>query len=410
MLIDGTRFWPRDFVVVALFLVPKNNRYFSTPSEVKSPGLESKSTISIRLMRIKMANKQHQKLAMILVGDHLGQLKKIIPTSDEILVIPDCAQSTSSNPVTSIEPFPSLQTNQLISYLDGQLYQYDAITNETKSLSLGLDGSLIRALPMHQKRGILAIYEQQITHHKFNSKNDLFVKMKLKTAKIKNSKLNSSGDRLAIVGQEIPLIVYDTSNKKQIFKADRPEKDWLGIHPDCYVSNLDFVGGHRIATCSRSDSVIRIYDINRDKNKPVITVNLDQIASNEHADSAKFHTVASTGDDGHSIVVGSNVGQILAIDLRFNVKDQPSKRKMKPRLFKVLGGFKGQRGASVKDIKIVPDNDGIEETESSNKFKVITCSLDRYLRIHDFSKKSRELNKHFYMTTKPYCCSPIYYE
>lgn len=352
-----------------------------------------------------------KKLAMILVGDHLGQVKKIIPESKEVITLAGCAVPTSSNPVVSIEPNPKKQTEQIIANKNGELYRYNAISDETKQLKLELAESLTKALPMHDKRGVMAIYESHANLHIPSSGSSLFIKLKQKNIKIAGSRINADGDKLSIVGRELPLHVYDIETKKQTFKADPPEKNWLGIQPDCFVSDLAYIGGHRIATCSRSDSVIRVYDVNQSaKTRPIISINLDQTTSIEHADSARFHTIASTSDDGHSIVIGSNVGQLMAIDLRFNVKELPKKKKLKPRTYKVLGGFKGQRGGSIKDIKIVPHFEENEDGESVEKHKLISCCLDRYLRLHKFSRSLREFDQLFYMTTKPYCCSPVFFQ
>lgn len=354
---------------------------------------------------------ENHKLAMILVGDHLGQVKKVIPDTKEVIPLAGCAIPTSSNPVVSIEPNPRKQTEQIIANKNGELYRYNAISNETKVIKLGLAESLTKALPMRECRGIMAIYESHINLHIPKSGSDLFLKLKHKKSKIAGSKISPQGDKLAIVGPDLPLQVLDVETKKQTFKADFPEKDWLGIQPDCFVSDLVYVGGHRIATCSRSDSVIRLYDVNQSsKTRPIISINLNQTTSVEHADSARFHTIASTNDYGHSIVVGSNVGQLLAIDLRFNVKELPQKKKIKPRTYKVLGGFKGQRGGSIKDVKIVPHFEETGDGDVVEKHRVISCCLDRYLRLHKFSKNLREFDQLFYMTTKPYCCSPIFFE
>lgn len=329
-------------------------------------------------------------LAYVLVGDHLGQVKKVLPATGDISLISGFAAPSKSNPVVSIEPILG-QNKQLIANKEGDIFVYDCIRDECKSLKKAED-SLIKALSISDNK-LIYIYDKRVALGESGGDT-----IKQKKGEIKNAKICDNS--LATVGVKIPLRVLDIVSKSTLFEADPPDKDWLGIQPEVFVNGLDFVGQSKVATCSKSDSVIRVYDIKGSKKKPVISIDVDQTAFNEHADSARFVSVASTGEEGHSIVVGSNVGQILAIDLRFNVKQLP-KKKLQPRTYKVLGGFKGARGGSIKDVKIVP-------ACGEGDYQVISCCLDRYLRIHNFNKTSRELSKHVYMKTKPICCSPVF--
>lgn len=338
----------------------------------------------------------HQKqLASILVGDHLGQVKKVLWPTGDISLLSDLAEPTSSNPIVSINPIVGSKNKHLIASKKGNLYVYDAIKGKTKQLeTTGVDG-LVKADSLDGKSVVL-VYDKHVSFgdHEIKQK-----KGQIKNAAAYNDKL------LAYVGNDIPLKVFDVKTRNKIFEAEMFEKNWLGIQPECEVVGLDFVGQTRIATCSKSDSVIRVYD-STCKPKPIITVDINQTAFNEYAEAGRFMSVASTGDQGHMIVVGSNVGQMLAIDLRFNIKHVNPKKRLQPKTSKILGGFKGSRGATLKDIKVIP-SDG---SDQNIDYKVISCCLDRYLRVHNFSKTTRQLDKHVYMKTKPLCCSPIFYD
>lgn len=368
-----------------------------------------------------------QELAYILVGDHLGQVKKVLWPSGEISLLSNLTSPTSSNPIVSIEPIFG-SNKQLIANKNGQIYVYDCIKDETKECQ-NVDSDLIKAISLKAKSTndnikILYVYEKQVVLEKEivikNTNKDL------KRGVIKNAAQQE--DRLAIVGKDIPLKLYDINKMVRIFDSDPPEKNWLGIRPETFVSGVDFLGNNtnRLATCSKSDSVIRVYDLSSKLSKPVISIDINQTAFNEHADAARFISISSTNQPslGHnSLVIGSNVGQMLAIDIRFNVKQITNKKKkLQPKQYKVLGGFKGSRGATIKDIKIIPnvksqiDEDDVKDEDDEDDYvkvesghKVISCSLDRYLRIHNFTKTSRHLDKHVYMTTKPLCCSPVFY-
>lgn len=333
-------------------------------------------------------------LASILVGDHLGQVKKVLWPSGEVSLLPDFAEPDSSNPVSSIEQICG-ENKYIVANKKGDLYLYDAIHGKTNRCDTrGVDG-LVKALPRGDN-DVALVYERSIV---FDGRKD---PIKLKKGAIRDAQIHEN--KLAIVGKDIPLKIFDVTSQSKIFDGDVPDKDWLGIQPECEGLGMDFVGRTRIATCSKTDSVIRVYDT-LGKTKPIISVDINQTAFNEYAEAGRFVSVASTGDSGHSIVVGSNVGQLLAIDLRFAAKVLPKKR-LQPKTFKILGGFKGARGATIKDVKIVP----ADGTEAGVSYKVISCSLDRYLRIHNFSKTTRQLDKHVYMKTKPLCCAPVFYE
>jgi WD40 repeat protein len=218
------------------------------------------------------------------------------------------------------------------------LYIHDSIKGKTKPCEIKGDDSLLKALPLGLK-DIVLVYEKHIV---FDSAGQT---VKQKKGQIRNA--SEHDNKLAIVGKDIPLKVFDVKTRNKIFEADPPEKNWLGLQPECEVIGLDFVGQTRVATCSKSDSVIRVYDTANGKSKPIITVDISQTAFIEYAEAGRFVSVASTGDQGHSIVVGSNVGQLLAIDLRFNVKQLNPKKRLQPKTFKILGGFKGARGATL---------------------------------------------------------------
>lgn len=350
-----------------------------------------------------------KELAFVLIGDHLGQVKKLLQPSNEISILLGSAPASKSNPVVSIEPIDK-QNKQLIANQNGQLYVYDCV-RDTTELGQKFEESLNKALPISDGNNAVLLYDRQI----ILNDGSVFFKHSKKASLFKNAKITPNRDILATVGTNIPLRLFDLETKARVYDAEPPEKDWLGISPEVYVGGLDFLSQTRIATCSRSDSTIRVYDTLSKRQKPVILANVDQTASNEHADSARFHSIAATSLGGNSVVVGSNVGQIMAIDFRFqNVKpDKIAKKrsKLQPKAYKMLGNFKGSRGGSMKDIKVIPSfDDGDSDNTITENYKVLSCCLDRYFRIHNFNKKFRDLDKHAFITTKPVCCSPVFYD
>lgn len=342
-----------------------------------------------------------RELEYILVGDHLGQVKKVLFPSGEVSLLGGGCLPSSSNPVMSIESIPGLETKQVIANREGQINIYDCIRDTIKELTTTGDANLNKAIPISEEV-IALVYDKRIT---VDGQETV---IKQKRGEIKCAAVNR--DNIAYAGIDIPLRIIDSTNMKSLFEGSQPEKDWLGISPEVYVSDIAYVGETRVATCSRSDSVIRIFDT-RGRTKPIITIDFNDTAFNEHAEACRFHSIASSGRDGHTVVAGTNVGQLFAVDLRFNVKPIPEKKRLRPKTHKILGSFKGARGATIKDIKlvpaVVPKHAGRYEDDTVDGYRVVSCCLDRYLRIYNFSKNNRSLLKHVYMTTKPQCCSPV---
>lgn len=341
------------------------------------------------------------ELASILIGDHLGQVKKVLWPSGELSSLKDLGQPDKNNPILSIEPLDG--NAHLICRKNGELYLYDPVHDKTKEISCKTFEQLIRILPMGEGNFVY-VQEKSLTFISDTKKKETTIT--LKKGRIKVAQIG--GDYLSIAGKDIPLRVFDLKTKNKIFDANFPEKDWLGIQPECDVSDLNFVNHDKVATCSKSDSVIRVYDIKSGKPDPCISINLNQTAFNEYAEAGRFISITSArGHESNAktrtVIVGSNVGQQIAIELRFGIKSQPKKR-LQSKPYKVLGGFKGSRGAAIKDISM------IESDKSQGDYKVISCCLDRYVRVHNMSKtKGRNLEKHFYVKTKPICCSPVFY-
>lgn len=212
-------------------------------------------------------------------------------------------------------------------------------------------------------------------------------------------------NRLAIAGRNVDLKVFDLSTKQCIFTAKSSNRDWLGIKHQTWVSDLDWVGGNlrtntqpsMIATCSRSDSCIRIYDLKEKQRKPIMNINLKDQTFNNDSNPPSFTSICATSAP-HSIAVptqniilGTTMGRMMAVDLRFNSHS-----------YRHLGVFKGFGGGAIRDIKYV--NQGL------NSFKILSCSLDRFVRLHTFnilSTSSRHLDRKFYVKTRPTCIQPI---
>ena len=212
-------------------------------------------------------------------------------------------------------------------------------------------------------------------------------------------------DMLAIAGKNVDLKVFDLTTKQAIYTAKPLSHDWLGLKQQTWVSGVDWLGGNTknnsdpswVATCSRSDSVVRIYDIRGKQRKPVMNIDLKDQTFNNDSNPPSFTSICSTSlphtiaKPTQYVVLGTTIGRMMAMDIRFHTHS-----------YRHLGVFKGFGGGAIRDIKYV--------AQSHNSFKILSCSLDRFVRIHNFktcSSSIRSLESKIYLKTRPTCIQPI---
>ncbi|KAJ6217552.1 hypothetical protein RDWZM_008709 [Blomia tropicalis] len=373
----------------------------------------------------------------IIVGDELGQLKKID------LIKKDCTtfklskdeQLHPTKCVASISPlsFDLLNNNFLISNKANSLFIYDALTDEinnvnyhvaTKStlvcsqciddqnIVIGFKNGAIHRIniekdlcsaaykPNNKALNVLGIENMSPENHEGKSKVNLKPSKKANQECL-NESTNSNAttifepnwneettylscmkvrqNKLAIGGYNSDLKVFDLNTGQNIFNAKSTNTDWLGITHQIWISGLDWIGNENdspnlVATCSRTDP--NWNNANNESNLPSLTT------------ICSLPSINSTASPSHTVVVGTTLGRMLAFDLR-----------LKTRASKILGGFKGFSGGSIRDIKYVRD--------SKITCKLYSCSIDRFVRVHTLTKTSRLMDKKFYIKTKPTCLHPI---
>ena len=204
----------------------------------------------------------------------------------------------------------------------------------------------------------------------------------------------------AIGGKNHNLKIFNLERNECIFNAKQADADWLGLTAPIYLSGCAWLGkypSNLIATITRTEPVIRCYDLRTD-GKAIMSMNMKE-KSVFHSNPPVFSSICSTRNQfsygnlngDHQLIVGSTVGRMIAIDLRLSTQT-----------YRTVSSFKGF-GGSIRDIKYVP--------ETKQKSKVITCCLDRFVRVHNFEtgfEKSKELKGKYYLKTKLTCLQPIF--
>lgn len=203
----------------------------------------------------------------------------------------------------------------------------------------------------------------------------------------------------AIGGKNHDLKVFDLEKQECcIFSAKPADADWLGLTAPVYLSGCAWLGkypSNLIATTTRTEPIIRIYDLRTD-GKAIMSMNMkDKSAFNSNppvfSSICSIRNTFNENPNNHQLIVGSTVGRMVAIDLRLNTKT-----------YRTVSSFKGF-GGSIRDIKHVP--------ETKQKSKIITCCLDRFVRVHNYEtgfEKSKELKGKYYLKTKLTCLQPIF--
>lgn len=420
--------------------------------------------------RRKMLSSAVMEPTGVIVGDELGQIKKIDLLKREINTFNLSPNEPLhlSRGVVSISPlsFDVLNQNFLIANKANSLYTYDAHTDEIQPVEYSIEnksclvsgqciddqnivigfknGSIYKlniekALcsakykPNNKALNMLGIENQPIpentekqTKKRKKQKTSAETAVNLKASKTANESLQEvdtsnivtvcepnwnvdhthltcfkvCNNKLATGGFNSDLKVYDMATGQSIFAAKPTNTDWLGITHDIWLSGLDWivndnVDPHLVATCSRTDPCVKIYDIKERQKKPIMSINLKSL-NNANLESnlpsltsiCSLPSLTRTATPSTTLVAGTTLGRMLAFDLRINT-----------RASKTLGGFKGFGGGSIRDIKYVRDS------KLSNK--IFSCSLDRFVRVHTFTKTTRVLEKKFYIKTKPTCLYPI---
>ncbi|XP_053208899.1 uncharacterized protein LOC128392837 isoform X2 [Panonychus citri] len=221
-------------------------------------------------------------------------------------------------------------------------------------------------------------------------------------------------NRVAIGGKNFDMRVFDLNTKQCIFTAKSQKRDWLGIRHKVWTSDLDWIGPFAgkqslintstlvsspsmIATASRTDPVVRIYDLKSSSRKSIWQLNFKDQTFNNDSNPPSFTKICATQSPVNNctptqkIILGTTMGRMMAVDLRFN-----------SHTCRHLGVFKCFGGGAIRDIKYVP--------LETNIGKVVSCSLDRFIKIHSFSMgsdRTRSLDHRYYMKTKPTCIQPI---
>ena len=225
--------------------------------------------------------------------------------------------------------------------------------------------------------------------------------------------------RLAIAGKNVDLRVFDLRTKECIFAAKQSQSSW-GKKKSVSIADVAWLGPvtsrcskgmlssskiqpselpSLVATCSKVDAIIKIYDIRGKKTKPIWILNFKEERLPNDVVPPSFTCMTASVSPitcavpTQQLFLGTTMGRMIATELRFNSHSH-----------RQLGLFKGFSGGTVRDIGFVAN------VGKLTCHRVISCSLDRFVRVHSFrtgSDPKRRLESKFYIKTRPTCVQPI---
>ena len=171
---------------------------------------------------------------------------------------------------------------------------------------------------------------------------------------------------IASGGKEIPLKLWDLhKSEAPVFTSKNVRNDWLNLRVPVWVTRIQFLSDSRRVVTGTGYNHVRVYDPKASQRRPVIDFNFMTYP-------VTGLSVCSHRDD--QVMVGNTVGDMGLLDLR---------KRQTVQLYK---GFSG----GITDIQC-----------HSFEPVVVSCGIDRYVRIHDIESKAL-LNK-FYLKSRLNC-------
>lgn len=232
--------------------------------------------------------------------------------------------------------------------------------------------------------------------------------------------LEVSYGRLAIAGKNVDLQVFDLKSRQCIYTAKPKSKFWMSSKSGSHVGDIAWLGPITskqsvpisfsskihpspqpclVATCSKVDSLIRIYDIRSRRKRPIWILNFKEERVKKDVVPPSFTCMTASPPPitcavpTQQLILGTTMGRMIATELRFNSHSH-----------RQLGVFKGLSGGTVRGVSFVANVGKV------TCHRVVSCSTDRFVRIHSFrtgSDPQRKLEAKFYIKTRPTCVQPI---
>lgn len=303
------------------------------------------------------------KLFDVYVGTNVGYLKGVLVNKDSWLNLNAVQKNEDKKEIKVISWDSQLKSKIYLGLKNRDIISYDCETGEFanhfncpdgigdfKGLSL-VDESFVTCV----ESGLLKVWKPDGTSIEQNVGPDIW--------KMKQNKQDVN--LIATGGKENELKIWDLNKMGEfIFKAKNVRNDYLNMRVPVWITDMEFLkDSKQIVTCTGYHKV-RLYDPTTSQRRPVLDFDWG-----EHP-----FTSLSLRPNEMQIIVGDTQGGMALMDIRKGA---------------MVHCFKGFSGA-IRDLKC-------HETLPY----VVSCGLDRFLRVHDIDTK--ELLHKTYMKSTLNC-------
>uniref|UniRef100_A0A8D9B2H6 WD repeat-containing protein 74 n=1 Tax=Cacopsylla melanoneura TaxID=428564 RepID=A0A8D9B2H6_9HEMI len=290
----------------------------------------------------------------IYIGSSTGALKGVSLHTDKCTVknIQNVRFLTNKASVLDLNWGNKEETEILIAYRGQKIKIYDV---EFKNFNTNTDVSCgegdIVGVSRYDECILTAVQSGDVKLWRYKTEPDQWTKFNV-GANLERMKHNKESNVMATGGKENDLKLWDLNTTQNIFSAKNVKPDEFDLRRPVWVNDIAFLpNSDKVAVCSKQ-GYVRVYDPKvTTQRRPVLKIDVPDYA----------FSCLSTTNQNHYILAGTTAGDMIAVDLRG--KGKPCYK------------YKGFAGC-VKSITC-PQNENI----------ILSVSLDRHFRVHDFHSK-----------------------
>ncbi|KAL1457615.1 hypothetical protein WDU94_007824 [Cyamophila willieti] len=290
----------------------------------------------------------------IYIGSSTGALKGVSLRKDKCTVknIQNVRFLSNKASVLNLNWGSKEETEILIAYRGQKIKIYDV---EFKNFNTNTDVSCgegdIVGVSRYDECILTAVQSGDVKLWRYKTEGDQWTKFNV-GANLERMKHNQESNVMATGGKENDLKLWDLNTTQNIFSAKNVKPDEFDLRRPVWVNDIAFLpNSDKVAVCSKQ-GYVRVYDPKvTTQRRPVLKIDVPDYA----------FSCLSTTNQNHYVLAGTTTGDMIAVDLRG--KGKPCYK------------YKGFAGC-VKSITC-PQNENI----------ILSVSLDRYFRVHDFHTK-----------------------
>ncbi|XP_055389130.1 WD repeat-containing protein 74 [Condylostylus longicornis] len=299
----------------------------------------------MRIDTLNYKNEDYLENHEIFVGTHIGCLKRICVAEEDPFSqqnLQDLKTLTQGSRISALSFGDDISNEVLIGRENKMVQTY--LTNEKRfeSVEEFSEGPIV-GLGKFNDSIIAGIGTGKIQQHL--DTESITIVTGDNTSRLRQCPINKNLFASGGKERQNNLKVFDMNESKEIFKSKNLPNDYLQLEVPIWDSDLGFIDGNLVATCSRY-GYVRVYDI-RKQRRPIL----------KYATPEEQTSFCSLIARDNYVYCGTTMGMAKAFDIR--------------KFKNFVHTYKGFTG-SVSDLYL----------DESGKYLVSSC-LDRYVRVHN---------------------------